>query len=168
MVIDVVDETTYVLAIDRAAGTHLASAADLEPTGITFERADVEKLLASTAWEVERCPHDQDTLDNRAGTRATVAEISRALDHLLETLESEDLGQPWIGTRRISSWQIAIDADRWGLLVLAREALRLAAADSRDAHFDTATYLEEFEDVFSLQRADTPPRWWRNNPNDAA
>jgi hypothetical protein len=88
---------------------------------------------------------------------------------LLDAMEDEDRGRPWMATRRISEWQLGIDADRWGLLVLAREALQLVTGNGRaDAHFDVGTYLEEFEDVFTLLRVNTPPRWWRNDPNDDA
>jgi hypothetical protein len=62
-----------------------------------------------------------------------------------------------------------VEADRWGFLVLARAAPRLATDAKRDpAHFDVGSYLEEFDDVFELARVKTPPRWWWDEPLDDA
>lgn len=70
-----------------------------------------------------------------------------------------------MGTRRACETQLDIEADRWGLLVLAQEALRLAAGNTRDeGSFDAATYLEELTDRFTLRRVHTQPRWWSSTP----
>jgi hypothetical protein len=56
VVVDILDDTTYALAIDGASSTHLASESDLQSTGIRFERGDIELLFKPIEWEVERCP----------------------------------------------------------------------------------------------------------------
>jgi hypothetical protein len=155
------------VVVDGATGTERLTESELEPTGVRVERSDVESLLAPSRWPAVRYPSGDDVLDARPGAYEAVAEHAAGLARLLEALEDEDLGGPWIATRRASNWQIRIEADRWGLLVLAREALRLATGSDRDvAHFDVASYLEEFDDVFDLARVQTPPRWRRDEPLD--
>ena len=160
-----VDGDEVEVAVDGEAATRRLTEGELEPTGVRLERSDVESLLAPSRWPAVRYPSGADVLDARAGAYEAVAELAAGLARLLSALEDDDLGGPWIATRRVSDWQIRIEADRWGLLVLARDALRLATGTDRDvAHFDVASYLEEFDDVVDLARIKTPPRWWRDEP----
>jgi hypothetical protein len=160
-----VDGDAREVVVDGVTGTHRVPTADLEPTGVRLERSDIESLLDPSPWRAQRYPPADDTLDTRPGAHARAGELATALERLLAEMEHEDLGFPWMATRRESHWQLRIEADRWGLLVLARDALRLAAsADRGEAHFDAGTYLEEFEDVFTLVRVKTPPRWWWDEP----
>jgi hypothetical protein len=106
-----------------------------------------------------RFPRGADVLDDRPGTIATLAALHRLVDDLGERFLAQDLGGPHLVTRRGETASVILEADRWGLLVLAQEALRLAAGrDDRGATFDAASYLGEIEDIIVLRRVDTPPR----------
>jgi hypothetical protein len=107
-----------------------------------------------------RVPARADTLDDREGTRASLAALFRLADDLERRLIEDDAGVTHMASRRDGERTVVIEADRWGLLVLAREALALAAADERrEATFDGGSYLDEWEDFITLRRVDSPPRW---------
>jgi hypothetical protein len=164
-----VDGDAVEVVVDGATGTRRLADGELAPTGVRLERSDVESPLEPSPWPAVRDPRGNDSLDVRLGADEVVTELAVALERLLEALEHEDLGRPWMATRRVSEWEIRVEADRWGFLVLARAALRLATDSKRDtAHFDVGSYLEEFDDVFALARVNTPPRWWWDEPLDDA
>ena len=108
-----------------------------------------------------RIPTRADTLDDRGGTRASLAALVRLTDDLERRLVEDCAGSAHMATRREGERTVVIEADRWGLLVLAREALALAAAtEHHEASFDGSSYLDEWEDFILLRRVDTPPHWF--------
>jgi hypothetical protein len=113
-----------------------------------------------------RYPQGADTFEERSGTRESVAALDRLVDDLLQRL-LDDLGFEHLATRRNESGQVILEGDRWGMLRLAGEALRLAAGrGSETASFDAGSYLQEIEDIVVFKRVPTPTRWWNDDEDD--
>jgi hypothetical protein len=114
-----------------------------------------------------RSPGGADTLEEHSETLESLAALDRLVDDLLQRLLADDLGLEFLATRRDRSGHVLLEGDRWGMLRLAGEALRLAAGrGAATAPFDAGSYLESIEDIVILKRVPTPPRWWDNNEND--
>jgi hypothetical protein len=111
-----------------------------------------------------RYPRAADTFEERRGTHESVAALDRLVDDLLQRLDDDDLGFEFLATRRDENGHVVIEGDRWGLLRLAGEALRLAAGrGAATAPFDAGSYLQNIEDIVILKRVPTPPRWWNDH-----
>jgi hypothetical protein len=96
-----------------------------------------------------------------------VAALDRLVDDLLERLLEDDLGFEYLATRRDERGHVVVEGDRWGMLRLAGEALRLAAGrGTATAPLDAGSYLQNIEDIVILKRVPTPPRWWNDNEED--
>src|SRR4051794_28523177 len=98
-----------------------------------------------------RYPRRADTFEERGGTRESVAALDRLVDDLLQRLLDDDLGCEYLATRRDGSGHVIVAGDRWGMLRLPGEALRLAAGRaSGAASFEAGSYLPEIEDIMGL------------------
>jgi hypothetical protein len=114
-----------------------------------------------------RYPRGADTFEERSGTLESVAALDRLVDELLQRLLEDDLGFEFLATRRDENGHVIVEGDRWGMLRLAGEALRLAAGrGSAISSFDAASYLQNIEDMMTLKRVPTPPRWWNDGEED--
>jgi hypothetical protein len=114
-----------------------------------------------------RYPEGADTLEEHSGTQESLAALDRLVDDLLRRLLADDLGFEFLATRRDKSGHVLVEGDRWGMLRLAGEALRLAAGrGAATAPLDAGSYLQNIEDIVILKRVPTPPRWWNDDEKD--
>jgi hypothetical protein len=104
---------------------------------------------------------------NAGGRTRAWPRWTRLVDDLLERLLDDDLGVEYLATRRDENGYVVVEGDRWGMLRLAGEALRLAAGrGNATASLDGAGYLEEVDDIVIFKRVPTPPRWWNDDEED--